>query len=429
MKRKLFKLAIFIQETGINRVIVPYLFFFTKFVLRRWRPHVILVTGSSGKTILLEILKHQFKDRAYHSHLANSEIGLALNVVRMKGILTARDRWLWPAMLLWPPIKSLYVRHQAEYYLAEFDAYASHINYPRLIRWLQPERVILMNISPTHSANFEAEARRKKQPVLELITTAFGILAKGASEKIYALEKSKTVTRALRDSKTPIDWLKPKLVNYQVSAEETKFQFESGTFRFRGFQPPVIAKQLQATLSLCQDLGVEIDYDLRKAVLSKGRTTTLAGIRKTALIDSTYNAQLDAFVSLFDMFKKMPKKTRIWLVVGHIKEHGGLAAEIHNSLSREIIKLGPEKVVLVGRTVHRHCFDRLEKSGLDVYSSFKLKETLDYLETNLKGEEVVLFKGAGYLDYLIVNLLEDEKDAGLTNQRYKLAGRKLRKFL
>ena len=48
------------------------------------------------------------------------------------------------------------------------------------------------------------------------------------------------------------------------------------------------------------------------------------------------------------------------------------------------------------------------------------KEVLDYLKDNLAGGEMILFKGARFLEGVIENLLENKEDAAKLARREKV---------
>jgi hypothetical protein len=48
------------------------------------------------------------------------------------------------------------------------------------------------------------------------------------------------------------------------------------------------------------------------------------------------------------------------------------------------------------------------------------KEVLDYLKENIKGGEVILFKGARFLEGVIENLLLDKSNAAKLDRREKI---------
>jgi hypothetical protein len=78
-----------------------------------------------------------------------------------------------------------------------------------------------------------------------------------------------------------------------------------------------------------------------------------------------------------------------------------------------------DKVVLLGRRTHQYTYPLLKNQlPSDQLASFeKAGEVLDYLKTNLKGDETILFKGALGLEGVIEQLLADPNQADLLVRR------------
>ena len=64
-------------------LVASYFRFFANISFRRWRPRVIAITGSVGKTTMLNLVECILKDRAHYSHDANSAYGIAFDILGM----------------------------------------------------------------------------------------------------------------------------------------------------------------------------------------------------------------------------------------------------------------------------------------------------------------------------------------------------------
>src|SRR3990167_7667164 len=61
-----------------------YFRFFAQIRLSLWKPIIIVITGSSGKTTLLNLIESQIGDRAKYSHHANSSYGIPFDILGLK---------------------------------------------------------------------------------------------------------------------------------------------------------------------------------------------------------------------------------------------------------------------------------------------------------------------------------------------------------
>ena len=63
-----------------------YFRFFANISLKRWKPRVIAITGSVGKTTMLNLVESTLKTKAHYSFNANSAFGVAFDIVDMDGV-------------------------------------------------------------------------------------------------------------------------------------------------------------------------------------------------------------------------------------------------------------------------------------------------------------------------------------------------------
>jgi len=54
--------------------VARYFKFFANLSLRKWRPRIIAITGSVGKTTMLNLVESQLGPKAHFSHNANSAL-------------------------------------------------------------------------------------------------------------------------------------------------------------------------------------------------------------------------------------------------------------------------------------------------------------------------------------------------------------------
>ena len=100
-------------------VAAGYFRFFAGFAFRRWHPRVIAITGSAGKTTMLNLVEFEFGSRAHYSHNANSAFGIAFDILGMDGI--RGSKWRWILLILQAPIRAIYFKRTEEFYVVEID--------------------------------------------------------------------------------------------------------------------------------------------------------------------------------------------------------------------------------------------------------------------------------------------------------------------
>ena len=100
-----------------------------------------------------------------------------------------------------------------------------------------------------------------------------------------------------------------------------------------------------------------------------------------------------------------------WMVLGDLIEQGKLEQEEHERLARILATCDFKRTVLVGPRTHMYVKPILEGAGKAVASFIGPKEALDYLLSELSGGEILVFKGARFLEGIIEHLLLDKADA------------------
>ncbi len=391
-------------------VVASYFAFWAKLVLERWKPRIIVITGSSGKTTLLHLVEAQLGGQANYSHFANSAIGIPMHILGMSGI-TSRAQW--PSRFLLAPIRTLRKAPVQKLYIVEADCDRPNEG-KFLARLLEPEVTIWINSYHTHSMNFDSIVKNKNfVNHKEAIATEFGYFAEAAQKLVIANagqeEIASQLNRVAQDVR--VDRISSKAVSfYSLESGRTLFTVNQQKISLAGLHPKELGISLQMVNSLLDYLGMSFDFDYQKLRMPPGRSSVFKGKRGTTLIDSTYNTGLGATIAVFDLFKNYAASKK-WLVIGDILEQGSLEEDEHKRLATKINDLGVAQIILLGSRTHKYTYPLLKSSKPPNVSLLSPKEVLDYMQKNLKGGEVILFKGAMGLEGVIEQLLADSSDA------------------
>jgi UDP-N-acetylmuramoyl-tripeptide--D-alanyl-D-alanine ligase len=396
--------------------VASYFRFFGAIRLRRWHPQIVLITGSSGKTTLLHLVEAQLGTRARYTHFANSAFGIPFDILglpRRKGYL-----YEWFTYAIAAPFMSFAKPPIEQIYIVEADsdrpgeaAFVSSLLRPDIVIWLSSDK--------SHSAAFDKLVGSGQfQTVEEAIAYEFGTYLASAS-KFAILSDSKQIAAQSKRTKAQFQQVGTgDITGYRLSESSTLVKFQGREYTIPALIPPAAAVSVAAAIKLCEHLGLEPDMKFTKFALPPGRSSVFAGVKGTTVIDSTYNAIPDAVRELLDMFKQYPKKPK-WLILGDMIEQGKSESEEHARLAEYILALQPDRVVLVGPRVKQFTAPALETAGhkfaLAVFE--EPRPALDYLEEQLQGGEILMFKGARFLEGIVERLLADPSDASLLCRR------------
>lgn len=225
------------------------------------------------------------------------------------------------------------------------------------------------------------------------------------------------IKAALQGKQVAVKYIyhKEAIEDYRISEGESMVTIAGKhTYIFKQPQPPVISYQVAFVDEVLKLLKIPPDYSFERLAFPPGRSRVFKSVTDSTFIDSSYNANLDSMRAMLEMFERYPGDHKI-LVLGDMLEQGGNEEAEHKKLAELVLELDfkPKQVVLLGPRVKRYTFPILRDGLPTVPVSIFVNphDVLDYLRTELKGGEVVLFKGARFLEGVIENLLAEPQDA------------------
>ena len=131
-----------------------YFKFFANFSLKRWHPRIVIITGSAGKTTMLNLVETQLGNQAHYSHNANSAFGIAFDILGMRGITGSKLKWL--SLIFKTPIRAFTYRHREKFYIVECDGERPH-EAEFIAKWLKPEVSLWVSLGRSHAVFYEQE--------------------------------------------------------------------------------------------------------------------------------------------------------------------------------------------------------------------------------------------------------------------------------
>ena len=399
--------------------VAKYFRFFANRAFRRWHPRVIAVTGSAGKTTMLNLLEHEMGKHAHFSHDANSAFGISFDMLGLKGIRGSKIRWIW--LLIAAPFRGLLYRHKEPFYVVEIDGERPH-EAEFLAEWLKPEVTIWVSIGLSHAIQFEKVVEEGKFSSLsEAITAEFANLPLNTSKRVYIDADSKLMVEATTGIKAKVIPIKKSnLKKYVVYPDSTDFTYGDTTFHFNHPEPKDISFNLFVLQDLMKYLKLPFNPDFSDIKMAPGRCSYFLGKKGIQIVDSSYNAHMISMTSILDMAKRMHAE-RKWLIIGDIVDQGSIEGEEHEKLAKLIADVKPDRVVLVGHRTKKYTAPKLKELGVSAVATTDPRKALAYIEKNITGRETLVFKGSHYLEWVIEKLLADPKDAAKLCRREKAA--------
>jgi UDP-N-acetylmuramoyl-tripeptide--D-alanyl-D-alanine ligase len=399
--------------------VAKYFRFFANRAFKRWNPRVIAVTGSAGKTTMLNLLEHEMGKHAHFSHDANSAFGISFDMLGLKGIRGSKIRWIW--LLIAAPLRGLFYRHKEPFYVVEIDGERPH-EAEFLAEWLKPEVTIWVSIGLSHAMQFEkVVAEGKFGSLSEAITAEFANLPLNTSKRVYIDADSKLMVEATASIKAKVIPIKKSnLKKYVVYPDSTDFTYGDTTFHFNHPEPKDISFNLFVLQDLMKYLKMPFNPDFSELKVAPGRSSYFEGKKGIQIVDSSYNAHMISMTSILDMAKRMHAE-RKWLIIGDIVDQGSIEGEEHEKLAKLIADVKPDLVILVGHRTKKYTAPKLKELGVSAVATTDPRKALAYIEKHITGKETLIFKGSHYLEWIIEKLLANPKDAAKLCRREKAA--------
>lgn len=405
-----------------------------KAVLRKYKPKIIAVTGSVGKTSAKDAIYTVVSESAHvrkSEKSFNSELGLPLTVLGVPNGWNNPLRWLMNVVdgLLLVIFPATY----PEWLVLEVGADRPG-DIKSLAKWLRVEVVVITRLPemPVHVEFFESP-----QQVVEEKASLIGALKPKGTLIVFG-DDERTRTLASRipeghDATTLTfgfsEGVDIRGEDFELLVEEGKGTWPIGiraNLNVQGTSAPIEivgsvgAHALMPALAAAA-VGVALGRDLPEIVkgLSKyeppiGRMRLIAGIKDTLIIDDTYNASPAALVAGLDTLALVTTNGRKIAAIGDMLELGRHSVEEHRKLGSRVAKVS-DILITVGfraRDIAQGALDAGMKDG-DIFQYEDARAAGKELEALLKAGDCVYAKGSQSMrmEKLVEEIMRDPEEA------------------
>lgn len=336
-----------------KRIIVILLTAEARAVLRKYKPRIIAVTGSVGKTstkdAIYSVLAPHFHVRKSEKSF-NSEVGIPLTILGRPNAWQNPLRWLENlidglVLILW---KSPYPQWLVLEVGADRPGDISSV-----AKWLRSDMVVITRLPdvPVHVEFFDSpeDVVREKASLLTSLKPDGVFIANADDAKVLKLRDSvpgRSVTYgftlgsdvmggALELLSQPGGGLPVGLaaqVKYEDTGEAAEVRL-MGAIGSHGFMPMLAAVAVGKTLDIPLRAMAE---SLAGHMPPPGRMRLLPGIKNTLIIDDTYNASPAATSAALQALKLVGGKGRRIALLGDMLELGRYSTAQHKELGRDV---------------------------------------------------------------------------------------------
>jgi len=396
----------------LKKIVIVILKWEAKLVLKRYRPKIIAITGSVGKTsskdAIFAILS-KFKTVRKSNKSYNSEIGLPLTILGLPNG--------WNSLFIWAENVFrgllLFLKKQSypEYLILEVGVGKPGDITKNIAPWLHPDIVVITRFpeKPVHVEFFKSvnEIIEEKSALAYAVRPDGVLVLNHDDDKVYSLHNkstSRTVSFGERENATyrvvhPRHLLKKYKGMEVVSSLNFKLEYKGNTF-------PVILPEViglhYVTISLAAiAVACEVGCDLLGSIEAikdyrtpPGRLSLIDGINGSVIIDDTYNSSPIAAEAAVEVLAEMKCNRKI-AVLGDMLELGKFTEEEHKILGEKVASVA-NLLVLVGPRSKFIAEGAINKGFQqeNIYHFNSSLETGNFLKNNVQEGDIVLMKGS-----------------------------------
>lgn len=396
----------------MNRILQSKLKFWAKLILKKYRPVIIGVTGSLGKTSTKEAIYTVLKDKLavrMSQKNYNNEIGLPLTIIGATS--GGRSLFAWFGIFL----------------RAAFLCLFKNKNYPRVLilemgidrpgdmdyltSIAMPTIGVVTGISHSHLEYFGSliNIKKEKQVLIEKLNN------KGLAILNYDNEPAREMAGASQ-ARVLAYGLK---AGADLQAQDIIYNFTRGNYELTGLNfklsyngavVPVFINNVMTETAIYAALAavavgiyfdmnlVEIANALRDFSLPAGRMNVLPGIKHTFIIDDTYNSSPESALSAIDILGRIniPETASKYAILGDMLEIGHYTEAGHRAVGEKVANSGINYLIAVGEKA-RDIIRGASEAGLadDYIFGFDRSEDVGkFLSGRIKAGDILLFKGS-----------------------------------
>ncbi len=397
----------------------------SRLVLWKYKPKIIAITGSVGKTSTKDTVYAVIASMAYvrkSEKSYNSEIGLPLTILGVPNGWTSISAWLENIMqglwlIIWP--------HKYPKWLVLEVGVGKPGDMKKTASWLKTDVVVITAIgeTPAHIEFFDSRKHliEEKSGLIKTLKKE-GILILNADDEAVMSMKSKTKNLTYTygfstdanlvgssDAISYSDSGAPVGITYRVDVD--------------GKSLPVVIDNVFGRNHIYASLGaLAVSYGLKLNILtaisalknyevSPGRMRLLAGINGTHLIDDTYNSSPFACEAALKTLRNVTSVGRKIAILGDMLELGKHTKEAHENIGA-MAKENVDMLAVVGPRAES-IKEGAIAAGMPAENIFQFLDSNkagEYMKNIVKNGDLVLIKGSQgmRMERVTLALLEDK---------------------
>lgn len=395
-----------------KKIIIRIITWEARLIIWRYKPKIIAVTGSVGKTttkdVIFTALSNCLHLRKNHKSL-NSEFGVPLTIIGCESGWNSFISWI--KIIGLGLIRIIYFRRYPEWLVLEVG-----VDHPgdmtKTASWLKPDVVVFTAFSevPVHVEFFDSpeHVMEEKTKLLSYVKKDGLILLNADDKNVLKIKNKshvKVVTYSIADETADF-----YASNYQIVYDKETSHPKGVTFKlnYSGKVFPINLKGVLGeqyiypvliSMAIADSIGVSVVdavANLVNFVPAPGRIRIIEGINNSIVLDDTYNASPIAVHKALHILKDIETSGKKIAVLGDMLELGKYTTSEHKKVGELVYNLKIDILVAVGLRAESIA-ERAIEVGMKknhVYIFRKSYEALHLVEELISENDIVLVKGS-----------------------------------
>lgn len=403
-----------------------------RYLARAGHPEIIGLTGSVGKTSAKEavkaVLDGRFPLKASPKNM-NTEIGLPLAVLGLPG--GGQSAWRWLQIMIRAWFRSSFAKADLPDHLILEMAADRPGDIAKLTNIAPPAIGVVTACAQTHLELFKTveEVFREKRVMVEALGKDGVAILNRDDDRVWRMrEKARGRVIGYGFHEEAEVRALPETLGYAFDPNGDcgmRFKVMANGSTVPMFIPGVLGRQavyaalVGVAVGLVKNLNlVEIAEGLRNFHPLPGRVRCLGGIKRTVLIDDSYNASPRSMTAALDILNDLPvgPESRRLAVLGDMLDLGESSAAAHAEVGWKAAAIGLDTLVLIGERMAEAERAALE-AGMPAELVFHFSDTEKaglFVQERMRQGDVVLIKGSRgtHMEAVTRELMAEPERAG-----------------
>ncbi len=383
-----------------------------KLILRKYRPSIIGITGSIGKTstkeAIVQVLNNKLRVRGNLKNY-NNEIGLPLTVIGLES--PGANIFGWIKVFFYSLGLILFKdKKYPEVLVLELGIdRPGDMDY--LMSIVKINVGIVTSVSYSHLEYFGSlnNIKKEKQVLIEQLDSqglAIINFDNAPAREMLSASKARVLTYGLNNGAN----LQAQDIIYNYTRGNYELTGINFKLNYDGSIVPVFMKNIMSESALYATLaaaavGIYFNYNLLDIAESlsdftmpPGRMSLLPGIKHSFIIDDTYNSSPEAALAALETLRNInvDKSADKYAVLGDMLEIGTYTEEGHLLVGKKVAESGIKHLIAVGERARDFIRGAKEAGMEDDYIFYfdNPEEAGRFLQNRIKEGDILLVKGS-----------------------------------